>query len=224
MRSIEVGMPVSMTISKGYPSERVVEYTLDDVLEARSKGTSRLWCYEDAQAELVGRVEALLPQEQWEMPSFNIYEALKDRKGQFVEVGGPSLGYALVDFLEVNAQTGKRIQITNLPDKDLIPGVIEQIGDLKLDARVDVRNFPYEDESIGALFSSCFPSGVRQAMIAGATRILEPGGLFIYQGFDTADMAYTLGKGFDLLAYQRSITSFNYYLPLKYGWSAIFQK
>lgn len=223
MRSKEIGDIVRYTVAQDSPYAREVQYPLSEIVAAKDTGIAKISGYDDAQQIILRRVEALLPDDQFEIEGFDIYEILRERKGDFVEIGSPTKSYELIDFNDVKAKTGKRIRLTNLPQEQLLPGIVEQIGDLVLDERVDIMDMPFEVGSLGGLFASRIPLGPRYHLIEGVSSILEPGGLFVHQGFSTDDLALTLGQGLDLLAYRRGATFPDFY-GRDYTWTAVFQK
>ncbi len=144
------------------------------------------------------------------MGDFDVYEKIEQLEGPFVEVAGPTEGgYTLID---IDALKPREIYISNIfpgaprynTDSD---GIESYYGNV--DFQADARQLPLKDESVGALFVSCFPKSPsiayhgntqgenqRLIVIQEALRVLRKGGILVWQGGADEDLEFARGIGF----------------------------
>lgn len=121
---------------------------------------------------------------------FDAAKSLRERKGNFIEVGGPTTqGYELVNINRLD----RRLYITNIDPKgcplfDPFSRTPRVVRYLPIDFPADATNLKFTDKSIGALFASCLNGNIRSKAIAEAARVLEDGGLLIWQGGTEQDI------------------------------------
>ncbi len=115
---------------------------------------------------------------------FDILEQLRTRKGSFVELGGPTeRGYELVDINKLD----RKLHVTNIDPRGCPiydpynPAIKNPIRFLPIDFQADATNLKFADNSISALFASCLNNDIRTRAIAEIARVLEEGGLLIWQ-------------------------------------------
>lgn len=128
---------------------------------------------------------------------FDIDAHFDTLQGPAIEVGGPSGRYNVLQGTEPPADTF----ITNIQQPRHGYGPYGH-----LDARLDASRMPFQDGSVGSLFTSYLPMNgydeggqqydLRQAFMNEARRCLEPDGLLVMQGSSEADVQYALELGF----------------------------
>jgi hypothetical protein len=128
---------------------------------------------------------------------FDLHAELRARQGTFIEIGGPtSSGFGVLD----GQSPPQRVFVGNIT-----PGMVifRQNGSMALEGRVDfVANgteLPFANDSIGCFFASCLPLSVRKETLSEAMRVLEPGGLLIWQGTFHEDLAVIRELGFKVV-------------------------
>ncbi len=144
----------------------------------------------------------------WKEKDFDALKRLAETKGILLEVAGPTEeGYNLVDIKKLP----KKLFITNItpgrPQFD--PETGEFIGyGAKVDFVEDATKMTFNENSVGAVFSSCIGSinvegleqdGIREKTIKEAYRVLEPGGLLIWQGGNEEEFSIARRCEFRLL-------------------------
>jgi len=166
--------------------------------------------------------------ESWKEKNFDVDKRIETTRGQFIEIAGPTAkGYKQVDLEKLP----RKIYITNLfPGcpyyKKTEKGDIVLEGyEGKVDFEADATEMPLRDSSVGAVFStnlSAFPSEkhnltkeqidtetdrltkiLRENAMKEAWRILEPGGLLIWQGGKEEDFTVAHNLGFRIVQYQK---------------------
>jgi SAM-dependent methyltransferase len=160
-----------------------------------------------------------VPMAEWKKEDFSLYEDLAKRSGIFLEVGGPTPeGYESVDFKKIQQNTGKKVLISNIArdghlsllDKDTVIKEDKLKKMDRIDFQADVRQMPLVDGSVGGLFASCL--SVRgKNVFQEASRILEPGGIFVYQGCGINDVLECQQYDLELVDYQVHLAHFYSY-------------
>ncbi len=151
---------------------------------------------------------------------FSLEEEIKRRHGPLIEVGGPTKGgFELVDY----SNLVDKIFISNVypgcPLYDSQTGkLLEYVG--KIDFQADARSLPFGDSSIGGLFASYLPDEIREKVIYEAKRVLETGGLLIWQGGTEKDLKMAKKIGFTLMIYSKHFHE----CDNTYTWNVIWQK
>lgn len=144
---------------------------------------------------------------QWEREGFSVTESIKQLSGPLIEIAGPTEeGYDLVDFSKLG--NDKKLFISNLspgcPLYDQMTG--EFLGYAgKLDFQADATKMPIKNEGCGALFASCVPTQIREKTLAEAHRVLQEGGLFVWQGALDNDIEIAKKSGFEVMKYSRHV-------------------
>ena len=108
----------------------------------------------------------------FKMKGFNIDKKLKQINGSFVEIGGPTV------------QEFNLINTKELPKKLITSNIRTHKNIDKPDFFADAKNMPLENNSVGALFSKniSIDSSEYKDLAKEAWRIIEPGGVFIFEG------------------------------------------
>ena len=95
----------------------------------------------------------------------------------------------------------------------------------KLDLLADATKLPLADNSLGCLFASNLPGDIDEEVIREASRVLEPGGILVWQGGETQDVAQAELAGLKVVQYQKFETYNSQRRVGKfYSWNVIFQK
>lgn len=144
----------------------------------------------------------------WKEKDFDVLKRLAETKGILLEVAGPTEGgYGLVDINNLP----KKLFISNIspgkPQFDPETGKFIGYGG-KVDFVEDATKMTFNENSVGAIFSSCIGSinveglqqdDIREKTIKEAYRVLEPGGLLIWQGGNEEEFSFTRECGFRML-------------------------
>ncbi len=148
-------------------------------------------------------------------PQFNISEELKKRQGPMIEVGGPTEdGFRLVPT-EAMRDIRDRFHISNSDDGlyARYPGERERRKEYSVDFTADATALSFPNEFLSAVFASCLPrhavengiaekdKPVREPAIREAYRVLESGGLLIWQGTFWDDLKMAHSVGFEMMAH-----------------------
>jgi hypothetical protein len=156
----------------------------------------------------------------WVREGFSVYRTINNLNGPLIELGGPTdEGYKQVDLSKLD----KRLFVSNLlpgfPYYDTKTG--EFLGYRgKIDFQADATAIPIKNEGCGALFVSCLPVEIRKKILSEAYRVLEKGGLLIWQGGIDKDIEIAEKLGFEVMEYLKQ-----YDRDSKlYFWDVIFQK
>lgn len=162
-----------------------------------------------------------VPETEKSANSFDVIAALNAVRGPFVEVGGPThdqwpheYQYRLVDISKLS----KEIISTNI-----VPGVnvwepSEEDGEYTLtdylpaDMQADGTKLPFKAASLGAVFASAVPTEIRPQVLQEAYRVLEPGGLLVWQHGVPEDGALCKKLGFSVLKHDVSPSSAHDYI------------
>ena len=75
-----------------------------------------------------------------------------------------------------------------------------KIGDAYFVA--DSQQMPFKDGSLSGVFAACLELGTRQKTIHEAYRVLEKGGVLVWQGSVEEDFPIAKGAGFKLVGYE----------------------
>ena len=156
--------------------------------------------------------------EEHKKEGFDVRKKLKELKGPLIEIAGPTLGgYKIVDFNLVK----DRIHVSNIyPGAPVFDG---ETGDFvgyygKVNFQADAKRLPFGDERLGAIFISCLgkinkeglPSDIkfeetseskeelRKKVFEESWRILEFGGILVFQGVTEQDLDKAEEIGFQL--------------------------
>lgn len=139
----------------------------------------------------------------WEEEDFDLELAIDQAPGPIVEVAGPTEGETLlIDFNKV----AKNIYVSNLaPSRDIFDletrEFLGRVG--RIDFRADATALPIASGKTGVLFASCLPVDAREEFIKESKRVLETGGILIYQGIRTEDIEAAKIAGFRLVEYRK---------------------
>ena len=139
----------------------------------------------------------------WKEENFDLELEINRTPGPIVEVAGPTEGEnLLIDFNKV----AKNIYVSNLSSsRDIVDSETgEFLGCIgKIDFRADATALPIASGKTGVLFASCLPIGAREEFIKESKRVLETGGILIYQGIRTEDIEAAENAGFRLVEYRK---------------------
>lgn len=139
--------------------------------------------------------------------ALNIEEVLQQRKGAFIEIGGPTPSkYSL-------ERPYKSFDIHKLPKKlittNIALGVTQYeysdeaeeevpVAYFPADLQADGLRLPFADSGIGAVFVSNLPIIIREAVFQEISRVLEPGGVVIWEGGTTQDRQFAQNAGLNV--------------------------
>ncbi len=177
----------------------------------------------DAKKNIPRAVLQLIADEQVSQ-DFDIYGELQKRKGIFLEIGGPTLSresigrsYFLVDtkklskpLITSNITKGvtewvfdydAAMASTNDQEEDFYRPVDFHPANLVANA----TRLPIKDGSVGALFASGLPEELRKGIFQEAYRILEPGGIVVWQAATKKQLQTAAAIGFKLKSLVRDI-------------------
>lgn len=73
----------------------------------------------------------------------------------------------------------------------------------RVDFRADATALSIASGKIGVLFVSCLPIEAREQFVKESKRVLEIGGILIYQGIRTEDIETAENAGFRLVEYRK---------------------
>lgn len=144
----------------------------------------------------------------WKEKDFDALKRLAETKGILLEVAGPTEdGYELVDINKLP----KKLFISNIapgkPQFDPETGKFIGYGG-KVDFVEDATKMTFNENSVGAVFCSCIGSinveglqqdDIRKKTIKEAFRVLEPGGLLIWQGGNEEEFSFARECGFRMV-------------------------
>jgi len=154
--------------------------------------------------------------EAWRAEGFDVLESLGRVRGRFFEVAGPTKEYKLVDLEKLRRQTGRQLHVSNLgfggaPKFDAKTGELIAVNPAHLTA--DGTALPLAEGSVGALFCSCLSTvrdrsrpfqeqvemtlELRKSAVSEAARVLEHGGLLVWQGGGRDMLDYAKTQGFN---------------------------
>jgi len=129
--------------------------------------------------------------------SFDLNQALRDVKGPYIEIGGPTyaeywLGLRLTD----SRRLSKKLFVSNLiPElwRDDKGNSHKLQG--KIDFQADGSRLPFADSSVGGLFMSHLPYTEVEGILFEARRVIESNGIFFVQSVkeDALRLAELLG-------------------------------
>lgn len=126
--------------------------------------------------------------ERWTTKGFSIKDEIRNRQGPLIEIAGPTdHGFELVDIYALE----KRVLQSNISPG--CPLYDELTGEFlcytgQVDFQADTQNLPLGDGKVGVLFASYLPKEIRDRTIQEAKRVLEDGGLLVWQGGTTEDI------------------------------------
>lgn len=154
-------------------------------------------------------VSKVLRSNSYKETGFDVYRELAQRQGHFVEVGGPTLGgYELINTSKLD----RRLWITNVTPAGCEiynPYSGELVNVLPIDFQLDATRMRFNDGSIGALFASCLFNNVRPQALSESARVLEQGGLLIWQGGREEDIYDAIQNGLIIKQSRRSVSRNN---------------
>jgi len=147
-----------------------------------------------------------IAKEKWEKSGFSTDEELDERRGPFIEIGGPTKdGFELVDLKKLTKKLYQSNVFTNPEKVFMEPGTstaeLSRGKPKKVDFLADARDLPFADGSVGALFAAYLPRHVRQHFIQESGRVLEQGGLLVSEGLTKEDFESAAANGFELGGY-----------------------
>lgn len=161
----------------------------------------------NAPAEKLGKTYAV---QQWMEDSFDPIAEIEKLNGTLLEVGGPTLGdYRVLNTNKLQQELHRKLHVTNIypdlpqypEDPDLIPTSFYG----KVDFQVDATNLSLRDKSVAALFASNLPADIREQVLTEAKRVLQSGGLLIWQGTLPEDLQYAQKLGYQIKEYLRTV-------------------
>ncbi len=135
---------------------------------------------------------------EWRERGFSLYDYIENTKGLILEVGGPTIDDVGVNKLWLDSSTikGKNTIISNITPE---AGV---------DLVADGRNLHFDDNSVSMEFAASLGARgmdkhqLRKEVFTEAWRILEPGGLLVYEHGQLADIANACQLGFDIMQWK----------------------
>jgi len=171
--------------------------------------------------------------------NFHLQNEINKRQGIFIEVGGPTKqGFISLEGITLP----KEPIISNISSTPPGTATKEEVKlqHPKIKLIADATSLPFPDNSIGLILASCLPSRIRSSTLAEAYRVLEPGGLLIWQGGRIEDLAEAKRIGFKLQQYRKVVKRIakerlRFYLPHRkvythndrfyiFTWHVVFQK
>ena len=145
--------------------------------------------------------------------TFDPIQYLNNSKYPLIEIGGPtppSYGsndqYLIIDITKIT----KRIYPLNLTRTVDVHEPLEETGEYVVTSqwpaklRADGTQLPLPNEQISGVFASAMEIPLRERIIAEAARVLEPGGLLIWQTGEVRDKEIALTRGFKVIKHQVS--------------------
>lgn len=154
----------------------------------------------------------------WRKDNFELVSAIRQTTGPLVEVAGPTTGTVVIDF----SKLGKNIFVSNAkPGLSVFDDKTEKfLGYFgRIDFQAEAQNLPLVSGGVGALFVSCLHLEARREFAAEAIRVLEAGGLLIYQVAFTEDVEVLKSKGLEIVEYQKRVRDGGWE-----DWDVVFQK
>lgn len=156
------------------------------------------------------RISALL---EWTKPGFDVQTELDKRSGPFIEVGGPTWGgYELVPTEKLKT----RLYVSNIPNPsptvkamvlNFVKGLLKGRFSRKVHFQADGRELPLANSSVGALLGSALPTQLREKLFKEAYRVLEPGGLLVFQTGTDNDKKQIEKLGFEITQYKKYLST-----------------
>lgn len=145
----------------------------------------------------------------------DIIEMIDATHGPIIEIGGPTgrnevtnKSYDIVDVFQLkkrviptNIMEGVAVWDYNEEVDDYIP-----IGSMAAEARIDGRKMAFKSNSVGAIFASALPTDIRTTVLTESFRVLEPGGVVVWQYGTTKDIKVAVNLGFELI--KKNITQY----------------
>jgi ubiquinone/menaquinone biosynthesis C-methylase UbiE len=120
----------------------------------------------------------------------HLEELINATNGPLIEIGGPTPNQWATDsaynLIDTNTLT-KKIITTNITsgvdvwDYSDETGEEEKVDFLPVDIQADALRLPFKSSSVGAIFASALPVEIRVGALQEAVRVLETGGLLIWQ-------------------------------------------
>lgn len=179
---------------------------LNDYLEYVRLTESKLGPYRDAEAKT--KIEEFITSnfpENEQSGDGRLLEELCAVRGPFVEIGGPSPNFSIVDIADLSRASGKKLQVTNVKPEELRRPVDDRlVGSVEIAGVVDARHMNFADGSVGALFASGLPYMIMERFLSESARTLEPGGLLLLKAAGNMDVAVAITKGFYPVKYSRN--------------------
>ncbi|MBP9820247.1 methyltransferase domain-containing protein [Candidatus Woesebacteria bacterium] len=138
---------------------------------------------------------------------FDVLTALHKVKGQFIEIGGPTQPHYVLEtpYLVVDTKKlPKPLITTNITpatkvfEPDYETGEYSEAQLLPTQVQIDGRQLAFADNSVGAVFASALPVEIRGKVLVEAYRVLEPGGVLIWQYPFVSDLHSAVKVGFSL--------------------------
>ncbi len=165
-------------------------------------------------------VTAKMDDEKWTKEGFSIEEEIRHRHGPLVEIAGPTdNGFELVDLSKLDKKVFESNISPGCPLYDDMTGeFLCYTG--QIDFQSYAQNLPFKESGIGVLFASCLPKDIRNRTIQEANRVLEDGGLLIWQGGTDEDVESGKKIGLELVEYSKHLCQ----RTQTYHWNVIFKK
>ena len=129
-------------------------------------------------------------------PGFNLQKEIEKQTLPMLEIGGPTKR-GICDIRPWRAK-GKTVFVSNLFPQN------HKIGEdchILLDLRTDGQLLPVRDSSLSVVFASCMIRDVRPLIIKEASRVLAPGGLLVWNGFQMGDHLQAQKCGLGIIQY-----------------------
>lgn len=139
----------------------------------------------------------------WFKKGFSLIDEIRNRQRVFIEIGGPTpKGFELINFSDFL----KRVFVSNITRGNPIYNseTAELLGygnEEKIDFLTDGRRMPFRDGSISVCFISCLPVKIRKDVLEDVVRVLEDGGLVVWQGGIRKNKKFAEKLGLKIVAY-----------------------
>lgn len=138
----------------------------------------------------------------WSKEGFMAEDYLNHLSKPLIEVGGPTeKGYKLIDFELLNRKLHASNIQHGVAEYDGNTGELLDFGP-DVDFQADSTRLPIANESVSAVFGSNLYVNTRARTMTEATRVLERGGLLVWQGGNFKDFDNAKRSGFELVQYR----------------------
>jgi len=148
----------------------------------------------------------------WCSPEFDMKRFLEQAAKPFVEVGGPTdQGFRIVSPRDIT-EAGKHFVVTNIDEGVHIYPPVERghendplFAKIKISEAemvADGRRLPFQDNSLAGMFAACMQRSTRAAILTEAARVIEPGGILVWQAPFEEDLLTSERLGLKLVAHE----------------------